>query len=209
MATSKKGKASRKIFTEVYQFRISLEGIEPAIWRRMQVPSNYTFWDLHVAIQDSMGWLDYHLHMFRILNPTTKEREVIGIPDEEEAFDLEILPGWELPISDYFSLKKPKAEYEYDFGDSWQHDVVLEKILPRDMHSKYPKCIAGERACPPEDCGGIGGYQEFLEAVLNPAHEEHESMLEWVGGSFDSEHFNPKQVRFDSPRRRWKIAFGK
>ncbi|MBI3940615.1 MAG: plasmid pRiA4b ORF-3 family protein [Acidobacteria bacterium] len=199
---------NKRKFSEVYEFRISLQGLQPAIWRRIQVRGNYTFWDSHVAIQDSMGWLDCHLHLFRILNPATKKRENIGIPDDEDSFDLEVIPGWERAVSDYFSIENPAAEYEYDFGDDWQHEVVLENIIPREIKRRYPQCVAGERACPPEDCGGIWGYQEFLEAIGNPMHEEHARMLEWAGGSFDSERFDPKKVRFENPAKRWKIAFG-
>ncbi|MDA2930280.1 plasmid pRiA4b ORF-3 family protein [Acidobacteria bacterium AH-259-O06] len=192
--------------TEVYQFKISLKGLEPAIWRRIQVPVHYSFWDLHVAIQDSMGWLDYHLHVFRIVNPELGEREEIGIPDDEDGL-FEILPGWELAISEYSSSENNCAEYEYDFGDSWEHEIILEKILPRDTDSEYPKCIAGERACPPEDCGGIDGYQELLEAIYIPSHEEHKSTKTRAGASFDSEKFDPTKVQFDDPEKRWEKAF--
>ena len=192
-------------FTQAYQFKISLKGLEPAIWRRIQVPANYSFWDLHVAIQDAMGWLDYHLHVFRIVNPLTSKIEEIGIPDDSRP--LEVLPGWELAISDYFSGKTNSAKYEYDFGDGWEHEVILEEILSRGVNCQYPKCIAGERACPPEDCGGIGGYQDLLEAIHYPNHENRERWVTWIGSSFDSETFDPNQVRFDDPEKRWQIAF--
>ncbi len=192
-------------FTEVYQFRISLKGIEPAIWRRIQVPADYTFWDLHVAIQDVMGWLDYHLHVFRVVTPGRPDGLVqTGIPDEE--FSEGTLPGWDVALSNYFSERNNSAEYEYDFGDGWIHALILEKLLPRKKGSKYPRCLAGERRCPPEDCGGIGGYQSFLEAILDPSHDEHKGMLEWVGGPFDPEGFEPHEVRFDDPDKRWQIA---
>ena len=100
------------------------------------------------------------------------------------------------------------ANYTYDFGDNWEHKIPLEKILPRDKNIEYPACIAGKRACPPEDCGGIWGYEEFLEAINNPDHEEHEEMLEWVGGEFDPEHFDVSEVSFDDPDKRRKFAFG-
>ena len=192
----------------VYQFKITLKAIEPPIWRRVQVPSSYNFWDLHVALQDSMGWLDYHLHAFRILDPRTGEVLEIGIPSDD-LFDDErpCLPGWEFPISDYFQAQGNRAEYEYDFGDSWEHEVVLEEIVERVPKSKYPKCIDGARACPPEDCGGLWGYQELLMTIRDPSHEEYESTLEWLGGRYDSETFDPKEVRFDNPKKRWRIAF--
>jgi len=198
----------KKKFEHVYQFKIYLREIEPLIWRRIQVPETYTFWDFHVAIQDSMGWLDYHLHQFRIRNPTTGKMENIGIPDEDEFEDLmNFLPGWEIAIADYFSRDNAMAEYEYDFGDCWEHLIVFEEIAPRLKGKHYPLCIDGERACPPEDCGGTWGYDEFLEAILNPAHEEHESMMVWSGGSYDPERFDPKKVRFDNPLKRWEITF--
>ncbi len=108
-----------------------------------------------------------------------------------------MLPGWEINISDLFSLENHKGDYCYDFGDGWQHDIILEKILPCETGVIYPRCVDGKRACPPEDCGGIGGYAEFLEAIGDPANELHEDMLDWVGGSFDPEDFNPSEVKFD------------
>ena len=192
----------------VYQFKIILKGIEPSIWRRIQVPASYNFWDLHVALQDSMGWLDYHLHAFRILDPKTGKVVEVGIPNDD-LFDDEqpCLPGWEYAISDYFKAPGDSVDYEYDFGDSWEHEVVLEEIVERVPKSKYPKCIDGARACPPEDCGGMWGYQELLEIIRDPSHEEHESTLEWLGGHYDPEAFDPKEVRFDNPKKRWRIAF--
>jgi hypothetical protein len=196
------------MFGQVYQFKITLEGIKPPIWRRIQVPETYSFWDLHVAVQDSMGWLDYHLHEFKVVNRLTGVKEGIGIPtDDTFGDDLEILPGWEHNIADYFSMDNPMAEYVYDFGDDWEHSIRLEEILPRAKGVTYPICIAGERASPPEDCGGVDGYEGFLEIIMNPDHEEYERMLEWAGGDFSPEHFNPAVVKFDDPDERWRIAF--
>jgi pRiA4b ORF-3-like protein len=195
-----------KKFDRIYQFKITLKGIKPDIWRRIQVPESYSFWDLHVAVQDAMGWQDYHLHDFTVRNPRTRKKERIGIPDED--FDLEFLPGWELNIADYFSLKNSTATYVYDYGDDWVHFVKLEKILPRVKSKKYPRCVGGERACPPEDCGGIHGYEEFLQAIMDPGHEQHENLLTWAGGNFEPEVFDPYKVRFDDPGKRWKHAFG-
>ena len=195
-----------KKYERVYQFKITLKGIKPALWRRIEVPETYSFWDLHVAVQDAMGWKDCHLHDFTMPNPHTHKKERIGIPDED--FDLEFLPGWELKMSDYFSLKNSAAIYKYDYGDNWVHTVKLEKIFPRLKETKYPRCIDGERACPPEDCGGIYGYQDFLEAIMDPAHEQHEDLLVWAGSDFEPESFDPGKVRFDNPRKRWEYAFG-
>ena len=197
----------KKKYDQVYQFKITLKGTKPPIWRRIQVPETYTFWDLHVAIQDAMGWDDYHLHEFIFTLPITKIEVHIGIPMEDD-LDETMLPGWEINISDFFSLENHKGDYCYDFGDGWQHDIILEKILPRETGVISTRCVDGKRACPPEDCGGIGGYVEFLEVIGDPANERHEDMLDWVGGSFDPEDFNPSEVKFDDPAKRFKIAFG-
>jgi hypothetical protein len=189
----------------IYQFKITLKDIKPKIWRRIQVPEKYSFWDLHVAIQDAMGWDDYHLHQFEIINPKTMKKDIIGIPDEEWPEDT--ISGAEVKIAKYFLTPKDKAIYEYDFGDGWEHEVILEKILPEESNIKYPKCIAGERACPPEDCGGTWGYSDLLEIIANPEHEEYNERMEWIGDEFNPEKFAPEEVEFDDPKERWKIAF--
>ena len=199
---------AKKKYNQVFQFKITLKGIKPPIWRRIQVPEIYTFWDLHVAIQDAMGWDDYHFHEFEVVNPPTGLRENIGIPAPDEVFGREVLPGWGEEIADFFSMENRTASYVYDFGDDWEHKIQLEKILPRDKDIKYPICIKGKRACPPEDCGGIWGYTELLEIINNPEHEEYEEMLEWLGGEFDPEHFDTVEVGFDDPDKRHKFAFG-
>ena len=195
-----------KRYERVYQFKVTLKGLKPALWRRIQVPETYSFWDLHVAVQDAMGWQDSHLHDFRVRNLHTRKKERIGIPDED--FDLKILPGWECDIRDYFSIENSSATYVYDYGDNCEHTVKLEKILPRDEEMKYPRCTDGERACPPEYCGVIHGYKGFLEAIKDPTHEQHEDLLTWVGCNFQLEFFDPIKVRFDDPKKRWKYAFG-
>jgi hypothetical protein len=190
-----------------YQFKVTLRGISPKIWRRIEVPAAYTSWDLHVAIQDSMGWSDCHLHEFLALNPETGEIDDIGIPDDEGLYDDDMLPGWEVPIAIYFTKRGDRAQYIYDFGDGWQHDVVLEKISERIPKTRYPRCLGGARACPPEDCGGTGGYGRLLNIISDPSHEEHDHIVEWLGGGYDPEAFDPTAVRFDSPRKRWEMAF--
>ncbi len=199
----------KKKYNQVYQFKITLKGTKPPIWRRILVPETYTFWDLHVAIQDAMGWEDYHLHEFTLLSPKTGRKVKIGIPSDEDAdFGWEVLAEWNQKIAHYFSSENSKADYVYDFGDGWEHSIKLEKILPRETGVAYPRCIDGRGACPPEDCGGIGGYAEFLEAIGDPANELHEDMLDWVGGSFDPDDFDPNDVEFEDPDSRFKLAFG-
>ena len=191
-----------------YQFKVTLPEIEPRIWRRILVPASYSFWDFHVAIQDCMGWLDYHLHLFRVTNPETGEREEIGIPDDDPfQDDTPCMPGWEIPIADSFREPGTLAEYLYDFGDDWQHEVELEAVLERVPKKKYPVCVDGARACPPEDCGGVPGYENFLRIIADPTDEEYESTRRWVGRPYDPSAFDPKKVRFDNPQKRWDFAF--
>lgn len=196
----------KKQFNQVCQFKITLNEISPPIWRRIQVPENYSFWDLHVAIQDSMGWTDSHLHQFEMNNPKTGQEVEIGIPDED--WEDQALAGWDVKIADYFTIKNNVALYIYDFGDNWEHTVKLEKIMPRDEKIVYPTCLEGERACPPEDCGGIPGYEDLLMTISDPGDKEYEDTIEWLGDDFDPEYFDPLDVYFDDPDERRKLAFG-
>jgi hypothetical protein len=190
----------------VHQFLIGLCNTDPLVWRRIQVPEVYSFWDLHVAIQDAMGWQDYHLHEFGLFNHARGKYEFIGIPDDEVP-DRVWLPGWATRISDYFSDEMPLASYVYDFGDHWRHFVAYEGIENAMASVTYPRCIAGARWCPPEDCGGVRGYVDFVEAIADSTHPEHGDLLQWVGGKFDPDEFAPGAVVFDDPRTRWRQAF--
>lgn len=186
---------------EVYQLKITLDGLVPPIWRRIILPSDSTFDDLHRAIQCAMGWDFSHLHAFRIHSNKSDHVE-IGEPNED--FGIDILPEWEEKISDWFidpkkhSKKKRQIRYDYDFGDSWEHTIKLEKILPREKSGKYPFCVDGERACPPEDCGGVWGYADILEALENPKDPSSKEILEFFGDEvkFDPEKFDPKKIKF-------------
>ena len=183
----------------IHRLRIELRGIQPKIWRRIDVPSAYTFWDLHSAIQDAMGWFDSHLHEFRVRR---QGRETTISPEDED------FPGglieWETPIASYFATKGDKAIYSYDFGDDWTHDVTLVAIKPAAAGATYPVCLDGRRACPPEDCGGTWGYADLLAALADPNHEEHESKRSWLGGDFDPESFDKADVVFHDPQARLK-----
>jgi hypothetical protein len=194
----------------VHQFLIVLTGTDPLVWRRIQVPERYSFWDLHVAIQDAMGWLDYHLHEFRLLDAREKQVVSIGIPTDEDPEDRPVLPGWEARLSRFFDRRAwhaPPATYAYDFGDDWQHVVVHEGMESAEEALSYPRCIGGARRCPPEDCGGVHGYADFLQTIANPRHPEHHSTLRWAGGEYDPDAFDPNAIVFDNPRKRWKKAF--
>jgi len=185
----------KKQFNRVYQFKITLKYIRPPIWRRIQVPETYTFWELHAAIQNAMGWTDSHLHEFVMPHPDTKERWRICIPFEEDLFADDVLDERKEKIANWFSEDNPVAIYLYDFGDSWEHQVKLEKILPREKGVSYPRCVAGRRACPPEDCGGVGGY----EAIVAGESEFQEDFAD-----YDPEHFDPSEVEFEDPKAHWK-----
>jgi hypothetical protein len=198
-------------FKSIYQFKIGLKELEPEIWRRIQVPESYSFWDLHVAIQDAMGWLDCHLHEFRISDPASNTLFTIGLEDDDYTDPAETLPknfleGHKVLIREWFTQDNNHADYLYDFGDSWEHGVTLEGIFLRQPGTSYPVCIAGEQTCPPEDCGGIHGYMELLAALGNPRHPEHAEMKEWVGREFKPGFFDPAAVKFDDPKERWKMA---
>jgi hypothetical protein len=188
----------------VYDFSITLLNTDPSIWRRIVVPENYSFWDLHVGIQDAMGWFDCHLHAFRF--GKGRAAQEIGIPDDEGFSDNATLPGWETPIKEYFDVGK-SCVYEYDFGDGWIHEVVLRGIAPAEKGTKYPVCVDGAMACPPEDCGGIPGYYHLLEVLSDPEHEEYEELLAWLGGAYDPAAFSPSEVTFESPKKRLRAAF--
>jgi hypothetical protein len=193
---------------DVLRIRVSLEDILPPIWREILVPAHYSFWDLHVAIQDAMGWLDCHLHEFSVPEGQTPRDLRIGIPDEEQwPGTPTVLAGWEYPVLDLLREPGQSLCYLYDFGDDWLHSVTLLAIERREKGQRYPQCVAGERACPPEDCGGAHGYQALLQALFDPAHPGHAEMHRWIPEGWGPELFRPGEVQFDSPRKRWELAF--
>lgn len=200
--------ARKSAKNSVFRFRVELRDIAPPIWREIEVPGTCSFWDLHVAIQDAMGWQDYHLHAFLPIDSGIDGSDwAIGIPmDDEFPDDRETFAGWQVPVAKHFQRAGDRMTYVYDFGDDWTHDIVLEKITACD--SKKPVvCTAGERACPPEDCGGPWGYRTLVEALADPDHDQHEDMKRWIGDSFDAESFDPTKVVFDDPTERWNRAF--
>lgn len=197
----------KRRYDHVFQFKVTLKEVTPPVWRRIQVPHTYTFWDLHVAIQGAMGWLDYHLHEFEIPHPAARGTVRIGIPTEDDWDERPLLPDWDVPIAKYFTLLNRSATYVYDFGDFWQHALKLEWIMPAVKGQTYPACIGGKRARPPEDCGGPMGYEDLLKIVADSEHEDHEQTMEWLGGSFDSEKFSCDDVVFDDPDQRLDDLF--
>ncbi len=194
--------------SEVLRVRVTLNDVRPAVWREVEVPGAYSFWDLHVALQDALGWQDCHLHAFRIAVTGVDQPVEIGIPDPDMPAQMAgCLAGWLLPVRSLLR-EGDRAAYLYDFGDGWEHEVVLEGIRPSQSSRRYPRCSGGEGACPPEDCGGPGGYDQLLKIIADPGHEEYDRMTTWLGRRFDSEAFDPKRVQFDNPKQRWNRAFG-
>lgn len=175
----------------IYQFKIRLLGIEPPIWRRIQV-QDCTLDKLHEHIQTAMGWTNSHLHQFEIRGEQYGDPELLddGFEDFECADSTRTLISHIVPKNG----RRFQFTYEYDFGDDWKHEIVLEGSPPADPETKYPICLEGERACPPEDCGGAWGYADFLKAIRNPKSDDNEDMLKWVGGRFDPEQFDAKKA---------------
>ena len=177
---------------QIYQIKIALKNSKPKIWRRLLIPSDLKLSDLHKVIQSSMGWTNSHLHQF-IKNKTIYSKK--NLNDDDLGFFARIVDYKKLKISDLLVNEKEKIVYEYDFGDSWNHDITLEKILPVVKSVKYPVCIAGKMHCPPEDCGGVWGYENLLEILKNPQHEEYEDMIEWLeDDEYDPEEFDIEEV---------------
>lgn len=166
----------------IYQLKVTLQHSKPPIWRRLQVPSDIGLTKLHRVIQTAMGWEDYHLHQFIVGNQS------YGVPDPD--FMDDIKSERTVKLNKVLTQPKAKIIYEYDFGDSWQHEILLETILEPEPEAVYPRCLTGKRACPPEDCGGVWGYERFLATISDPNDPEHAELLEWVGGEFDPEAFD-------------------
>ena len=169
----------------VYQLKITLKGYKPAIWRRFLAPGHLTLARLHLVIQDVMGWKDYHLHCFTVGG----ERYSLPHPDSdwEDSGDKD---SRKLRLEQAATQEKVKFSYEYDFGDGWEHEILVEKILPPDPLLKHAVCLKGKGACPPEDVGGVGGYADFLVAISDPEDTEHDMYIDWVGGKFDPDAFD-------------------
>ena len=173
---------------QVFQIKVTLDGVRPPIWRRILAPGTTTLLKFHDILQSVMGWQDSHLHRFTI------DGQSYGNTEIDEWGDLGIRSEARYKLGQLISEAGARFHYEYDFGDSWEHTLLVEKIQPPKPGERYPLCLAGKRACPPEDVGGVWGYQTFLEAISNPKHAEHEEYLEWVGGEFDPDFFDVELV---------------
>jgi hypothetical protein len=172
----------------VYQIKVTLLGIRPAIWRRLLVPSSITLHRLHHVLQTAMGWQDGHMHQF-----VTANGEYFGRPGPASGLT-DIKNENRFALDQLLRRQKQAIVYEYDFGDSWEHRIVLERVLTAAEAGAVPRCTGGKRACPPEDCGGVPGYWRLLEAIRDPSHPDAEELREWLGGGFDPEAFDPTAV---------------
>jgi hypothetical protein len=172
--------------SSVHQLKVTLLGLKPPVWRQVAVPSDFTLGDLHHVIQFAMGWEHSHMHDFRIGKVTYLDASMPVDPsdqDEEQVTLAEVAPQ-----------ARRKFRYTYDFGDSWEHEIQVEAVGPPEPGTRYPVVLAGERACPPEDCGGVWGYASLLEILADPNHPEYDDMMEWVGTPIDPEAFNLKKA---------------
>jgi len=181
----------------LYQFKIQIKGIgKPTVWRRISLPANYNFYDLHIAIQVAFGWENAHL--FEFSPKGYGSYPVIKESFEDSYDDEETLEPEETDLSEIFETEKQKFTYIYDFGDNWIHTIILEKILP-DI-AMYPKLLAGKGQCPPEDCGGIWGYENLKEVLADKKKPEYEEMAEWCGVE-DDEMWNPAEFNLDKGQK--------
>jgi len=189
------------------RLKIILMGSNPAIWREIIVPQNYSFFDLNVAIQDVFEWEDSHLHQFFTMNPYKARPPYprIAIPHSEYDDGEDTIDERTAKIKEYLNKIGAKVYYEYDFGDSWMHEVEIIEILENNSTIKFPAIIGGENAAPPEDCGGIGGYYDLIEAIKNPKNPSHKDMMEWLGvekpSDFDPVKFDIRDVKFHDPKK--------
>jgi len=193
--------AAAKSASPGYELKVVLLGAKPLIWRRLQVPGNANLGWLHAVLQTAMGWTNSHLHHFltpeaRYADPRSVEDPGFGDEpdrDETKALLFEVAPK-----------KGVCFGYEYDFGDSWEHEITVERILPPGSGPIMAAlCVGGARACPPEDCGGVWGYANLLKALKNPKHPEHKEMKGWIGGSFDAEAFDMAQINSWLGKLKW------
>ncbi|WP_083452198.1 plasmid pRiA4b ORF-3 family protein [Candidatus Burkholderia verschuerenii] len=183
MAKSRK-QSERSAPAAIYEMRIDLLNVKPSVWRRFIVPGSISLSKLHTVLQIVMGWEDYHLHLF------TFGGRSYGVPDPDYPDELQPLDQTEFTLDQALGSLR-SFNYNYDFGDDWHHSITVEKVLAADTEVRWPRCIAGRNACPPEDVGGAYGYADYLAAIADPSNENHKHMIEWRGEGFDPKAFDP------------------
>lgn len=169
----------------IYRLKVSIKNIRPPVWRRIEVPADVTLAGLHDVLQTAFGWTDSHLHQFDVGGALVGRHD----PDDRD-WGPPVRDERRVRLRDVVGARVKRFLYEYDFGDGWEHEVTVEGILPAEPGVSYPRCTAGRRACPPEDCGGPWGYAELLAAVGDPDHPEHREMREWLDEGFDPDAFD-------------------
>ena len=185
----------------IFQLHVTLEDTDPPIWRRVLVPGYIHLEQLHDVLQCTMGWTDSHLHEFRIAD----KRYGTPMPDFDEPGD-RLLSDRNAKLGDVIGGTGDRFLYVYDFGDNWRHDIVVEEVVASDAGKPKALCLAGEGCCPPEDVGGVFGYYDFLDAIADPDHEEHDEYLVWIGGDYDAGAFDLDNVnvRMTNLSGRWR-----
>lgn len=174
---------------QIYQVQISLKDSKPKIWRRILTKPDITLLDFHKMIQTVMGWTNSHLHQF------VKGEKCYSPENFDDGFELEVMnDSRKVKLNSLLKNEKDKIKYEYDFGDGWRHEIILEKILPANKTVEIPSCIGGKGNCPPEDCGGIWGYEQIKEVLSNPKHKQYKETTNWLGGKFDPDFFDMEEV---------------
>lgn len=169
----------------IYQLKITLDHFQQPIWRRVQLP-DCSLAAVHSVIQSCLEWDDDHLHMFEAAGG-----KYSSYPDP---YDPKVRPARSAMLSQLVQRGCDSFSYTYDFGDDWKHTIEIEKTIPSQPTARYPRCVEGQRAGPPEDCGGVYGYEHLLSVIQDPDNQEHEEMKEWVGDGFDPEHFDPDEI---------------
>lgn len=170
---------------QIYQLRVTLDGVRPPVWRRVLVPGAYTLDRVHRVIQHSMGWWDYHLHAFEI------DGVQYGTPDPNGMGGFGVIDELDTRLD---SVARPgeSFRYTYDYGDWWEHTVTVEAVWPADPDERYPICVDGQRACPPEDVGGVYGYHQLVTALSDRNHPDHAEMAAWLGRGLEPDTFVPE-----------------
>jgi len=167
--------------TSIHRIKVTLLRTKPPIWRRFDIDSAATLGELHDAIQASMGWYNSHLHQFT----------AGGVDYSDPLMELDdVLDEHTVRLADVAPAKGSKLRYQYDFGDDWLHEITVEAVREPDPATRYPVCIAGKLAGPPEDCGGVWGYDALLDTLADPESPDHDELMEWIGGAWDAEAFD-------------------
>ncbi|HEY0281854.1 MAG TPA: plasmid pRiA4b ORF-3 family protein [Rhizomicrobium sp.] len=177
--------------SDVVRLKITLVDTEPAIWRRVEVPSAITLKDLHAVIQAAMGWENSHLYQFHVGRQTINGPGFVDVGFSGQ----HNITAARVGLNELVESKVKRFDYLYDMGDSWEHELRVEKVLPAEPATRYPRFIGGAGACPPEDVGGLPGFYNLLEALEDPKHPNHEDMLDWCGGRFDPNALDEASIR--------------